>query len=124
MASHGSAPQDGLDELVLPQWLGEVVVHLCGQTLLAIANHGVRRQRNNGRRRDGVVAFPLTDLCSSLESTLYDFVSKRKQFSFNSVTYHDRHLHVHEHAVVTFLLDVLKGLKTVVRYCDAVVVLF
>lgn len=71
-AAHSGAPEDRLDELILAQRLGEVVVHLGGETLFAVADHGVGREGDNGCRRDDVVALPFADLGRGFEAALCD----------------------------------------------------
>jgi hypothetical protein len=83
---------------------GYTYVHLGGETFLAIADHGVGGEGNDRRRRNTILVLPLSDLSCSFETS------------------HDRHLHVHEHAVEALLLNVLNGFKTVVRHCDPVVI--
>jgi hypothetical protein len=40
-AADSRTSQNSLDELILPQRLGKVIIHLSRETLLAVANHGV-----------------------------------------------------------------------------------
>jgi hypothetical protein len=67
--------QNSLDELILPQWLGEVVIHLRRETFLPIANHGVSGQSDDWCRWENVVTLPLANLRSSFETTLSTYVS-------------------------------------------------
>lgn len=41
--------QNCLDELIWPQGLGHVIIHLSGKALFAITDHGVRCQCDDGR---------------------------------------------------------------------------
>lgn len=68
--AHGCAAQDRLDELVLAEGFAEVIVHLGGEALFAVADHGVRGERDDGRRRDGVVALPFAYLGCRFEAAL------------------------------------------------------
>ena len=69
-AAHSGAPEDRLDELVLTQGLGEVVVHLGGETLFAVADHGVGGEGDDGRGGDDVVALPFADFGCGFEAAL------------------------------------------------------
>ena len=72
VAIHSGAAQDRLDELVLPERFAEVVVHLRGEALFAVADHGVGRESDDGCRRDDVVALPFADLGRGFEAALCD----------------------------------------------------
>jgi hypothetical protein len=111
----GRTSQNSLYKLVLPQRLGEIVVHLRCKTFFPIANHGVGGQGDDRCRWKDVVALKLANLGSSFETTLTKYISSAHQEKATQSTYHNRHLHVHKDTVVPLLLDCLQGFQTVVR---------
>lgn len=86
--AYGCASEDSLDELVLAEGFGEVVlvllvyikvlvvgathVHLRRETLLTVTNHGVGSEGDNGGRWDTVLALPFANLPCSFETSLDD----------------------------------------------------
>ena len=86
--AYGCASEDSLDELVLAEGFGEVVlvllacskmvvigvthVHLRRETLLTVTNHGVGSEGDDGGGWDTVLALPFADLPCSFETSLGD----------------------------------------------------
>jgi hypothetical protein len=121
VVAHGRAAQNRLDELVLAEGFTKVVVHLRREALFAVANHGVCGERNDWGGGDDVVALPFADLGCGFEASLSwcqtSLQGKR------GVAHHDGHLHIHENAIVSLLLNVLERLQAVVGHGHPVVVL-
>lgn len=67
-AAHGSAFEDRLDELVLLEGFGEVLVHLVLEAGFAVADHGVGCQGDDGGAGEGVGGFEGADFFRGLEA--------------------------------------------------------
>lgn len=96
-------------------------VHLGRETLFTIANHGVRCESNNRRRRDAVLTLPFSNFGCRFETALGNI--SITMLATHSSTHHDRHLYVHKYAVEALLLNVLNGLETIVCHSDSVMIL-
>lgn len=70
LAAESGAFENRLNEMVLLEWLGQVLVHLCLDTLFAIAHHGMCGKCNNRSALGTEAAFILTNLGRSFESAL------------------------------------------------------
>ena len=125
LAPEGRALENGLDEMVLLQWLGQVLVHLRLNALLPVAHHGVCRQGDDGCALAAQAALVFADLAGSFETTLCQrqLVRAENLNVLDSETYHNRHLNVHENNVKLLALDRLDRLLAVPYDGDDVVVL-
>lgn len=64
------ALEDRLDQVILLERLGEVLVHLRLDATLAVAHHGVGREGDDGGALGAEAALVLADLGRGLETTL------------------------------------------------------
>lgn len=118
--------EDDLYQCILLQRLRQVFIHLSLNTLFSITQHGMSRQGNDWRPRQTSFLLILADLRSCFKPTLngkpvsnsHDGLGLQLSFS-----YHDRHLDVHQDNIVTFVLNSLQSLQTILNNLHRMMIL-
>jgi hypothetical protein len=70
LPAKSGALEDRLDQVILLQRLGQVLIHLCLDTPLPITHHGMGCQRNDGRPLGTETPLVLADLACGLKTAL------------------------------------------------------
>lgn len=114
--------------MVLLERLGQVLVHLCLDALLAITHHGMGRERDDGSALIAQAPLILANLGCGLKTALeIDSVSfdiKRSDTWQLGQTNHDWHLDIHQNDIKLPPLHSLNRLLTVADHSHNVMVFF
>lgn len=113
--------------MILLQRLGQILVHLSLNALLPVTHHGVSSQGNDGCPVRAHASFVVANLAGSLKSSLYNMLVKSDSnlsvdFANKGVSYHDRHLNIHEDYIKLLLFNGFNSLPTVSNHCHNVMI--